>query len=75
MAATIIYTKCSNCGGDGIYSYYGDAQTSPPVVNQACAVCGGTGKVTMGEIDLTTITDAIEYVHGKVTAIWNQVKP
>lgn len=49
-----------------------------------CPNCGGLGgdctncvdgKTTVATVDVTDIMDKLAYIEGKVTAIWNAVKP
>lgn len=73
MANTKIYTKCPQCGGDGIRSMP-DASVQPPVLHDIpCTTCVA-GYIDLGEIDLVAITDELAYIHTKVKKIWNKVK-
>ena len=74
MGEITIKVRCWVCSGDGIYK--GDT----------CPTCAGLGKLDTPEgistMDITEITDKLDsmvaelnYIHGKVTAIWNAVKP
>ena len=39
-----------------------------------CPRCAGSAREYLSEVDLSNITEALDYIHGKVTAIWNKVK-
>ena len=66
-----LFLQCRYCNGTGIIPGPDD---SPPRDPGSCPYCED-GKITIGYINLTEIVDALDYIHGKVTAIWNQVKP
>ena len=68
MAELEVHKHCGHCNGTGDLAPEGEDVDE-------CHVCEGLGRVISGFIDITEITDALEYIHGKVTAIWNQVKP
>lgn len=70
MAAIMI--KCGRCGGSGIDNNTIDENGN--VVSTPCLSCVN-GRVVTGEVDITEIMEELDYIHGKVTAIWNQVKP
>ena len=73
MSDTYTYIKCSRCIGTGTDDSSRDLNGIP--VPASCGVCGGTGYVQGAKIDTTDLMAKIDYIHGKVTAIWNQVKP
>lgn len=43
--------------------------------NKPCESCGATGVAIAQKTDITDLMDELDYIHGKVKAIWNQVKP
>ena len=57
---------CSKCVGTGTF-----ISQSGPIT---CPSCDGTGKAESAEIDTTELMDKLDYIHGKVTAIWNKIK-
>lgn len=76
-----IYNLCGSCGGTGV---------SNQVEGGICPGCNGKKTVQSGfleldeafvaKIDAIIATQALhtaelDYIHGKVTAIWNAVKP
>ena len=63
--------KCDMCLGDG---QIGDVNAIPPT-NAPCPQCGATGIMRDLEYDTTGLEEKLDYIHGKVTAIWNAVKP
>ena len=58
---------CSKCVGTGTFV--------SPEGSITCPACNGTGRAVSGGIDAAEILAKLDYIHGKVTAIWNQVKP
>jgi len=72
MELTEIFKKCSRCLGSGVDN--NQIILGEPV-SEPCTACGGTGKVNAGWVDITDLMEKLDYIHGKVTAIWNQVKP
>ena len=58
-------TRCETCLGTGI----GLDSITP------CPDCNGTGYFLTHKLDITAIMEELDYIHGKVTAIWNQIKP
>jgi len=76
------YYACPECAGTGIRHY--NTRDGEHIENP-CANCSGTGtKETNTGMDSTliqqiltnqaTIIANLDYIHGKVTAIWNKVK-
>jgi Zn finger protein HypA/HybF involved in hydrogenase expression len=67
-----IHIKCSACHGTGQLT---DTQGTPYV----CTSCGGSKAVltqmTLDSEQIEAILAELDYLHGKVTAIWNIVKP
>ncbi len=77
--ANIKFTiPCPGCSGTGIRRYTVGTSPEQPEENP-CSVCGGDGLATMQSgIEpewFDAVTAELDYIHGKVTAIWNQVKP
>ncbi len=78
MAYTIeIVRTCDSYKGEGsrIIGYNEQGQ---PIYENPCTGCDGDGKTTISRIDDTLfqqMLSELDYIHGKVTAIWNQVKP
>ena len=79
MSGISFYHPCIGCGGTGIRKY--NATPGGPLIEEnPCSICGGT-KIQMQEnhgMDdalILQILAELDYIHGKVTAIWNQVKP
>ena len=71
MPEIIIQGICNSCGGTGVDNRV--PEDAPPIT---CVSCSGVGWFTKGEkIDITAIMEELDYIHGKVTAIWNAVKP
>lgn len=66
MSVHTIIRKCSFCDGTGRAG-----STQEP---GTCLKCNGTGREFMGEVDLSDLEGYLDYIHGKVTAIWNKVK-
>ena len=69
---------CTACNGAGILSY-NTSSNGPLAEENPCLVCGGDGRSPAPfKIESTwfdAVTAELDYIHGKVTAIWNQVKP
>ncbi len=68
---------CQNCNGTGIRRY--NASPNGPIIEEnPCSKCGGDGIRTLTTgIDSTwfdEMNEKMDYIHGKVTAIWNKVK-
>jgi DnaJ-class molecular chaperone len=72
MTTTKTYLKCPKCNGAGGYEAT-DVNHQPITVNP-CEGCNGTGYYETGSIDITSLSEQLDYIHGKVTAIWNKVK-
>ena len=71
MTEANMLARCSTCGGTGkIMTIISEIPTEID-----CTVCGGIGKVPCRSLDTTDIMAELDYIHGKVTAIWNIVKP
>ena len=78
-------TTCSACHGTGVRTY-NTSPNGPLVEENPCTECGGDGRApSYLSLDATALEDImvnqvliiadLDYIHGKVTAIWNQVKP
>ena len=72
MTNQTISFKCGRCSGLGTESNSKDENGNP--VSESCLSCAGTGYIEGGLIDTTAIMEELDYIHGKVTAIWNKVK-
>ena len=70
------YRICPKCNGTGESIEEGPALLGeiPPQV-PGCSMCNSTGCVKDGIADDTILLEKLDYIHGKVTAIWNKVKP
>jgi len=45
------------------------------MVTELCPHCGATGHLESDmELVTTELMDKLDYIHGKVTAIWNKIK-
>lgn len=70
--------NCVACQGVGI-RYYNATPNGPLLEENPCSQCGGTGfmagQFTINDSWFDAVTAELDYLHGKVTAIWNQVKP
>jgi len=91
MAETKIYRKCWRCNSTGKLIVPGVPPGSPPIMEDPCTACNGTGqeqaidqlrldpeleeKVDVLTTNMVTVLAELDYIHGKVTAIWNAVKP
>jgi hypothetical protein len=73
-----LVNKCASCNGTGIRVYW-DTATQTNITENPCTVCGGDGKTPsstgVDETVFNQILTELDYIHGKVTAIWNQIKP
>ncbi len=64
--------RCLTCEGNGICSGSGPG---------SCIACLGTGYTLDSRLEvevderIDTVLAELDYIHGKVTAIWNAVKP
>lgn len=80
------FHPCTACEGTGIRKY-NQPNGGPLVEENPCSFCNGEKVVLQQDhgIDDTlikqilanqvTILAELDYIHGKVTAIWNAVKP
>jgi DnaJ-class molecular chaperone len=66
MSSYKVKVFCSKCVGTGTFI----SQEGPIV----CPSCRGEGKLSNAEVDSTSLEEKLDYIHGKVTAIWNKVK-
>ncbi len=79
MTSNIKFTRpCTLCWGSGIRKY--NAVPGGLLLEEnPCSGCGGDGIATADQgIEpawFDAVTAELDYIHGKVTAIWNQVKP
>lgn len=77
-----IAQQCAACHGTGT-RIYNPAPGQPLVEENPCSECGGDGKspsyqtITSAYFDekFEAVMEELDYIHGKVTAIWNAVKP
>jgi len=76
----IVY-ECIECSGVGTITH--NSSPGGPIVTDTCPKCGGDGKVvsdTQGllksyfDANQLALINELDYIHGKVTAIWNKVK-
>ncbi len=82
MANIQLNQLCVACYGSGV-RWYNSSPGGPLVEENPCLECGGDGKapalysLESNYLDekFNAITTELDYIHGKVTAIWNQVKP
>jgi len=73
MSETKYYINCPRCLTTGVF--HGVAPvTEEEIEENPCSSCGGVGFTEAGNIDITAIMEELDYVHGKVTAIWEKVK-
>lgn len=70
MSEVNVFVKCLTCSGTGKVMA---ADEIPSEID--CTTCEGLGKIVAKTMDTTDIMAELGYIHGKVTAIWNQVKP
>jgi hypothetical protein len=73
MSDAKIYKRCGMCLGTGIYRVKNEV-TNSEIVQDPCETCGGSGYFEDGKIDTTDLMAELDYIHGKVTAIWNKIK-
>ncbi len=77
MADIKFNRPCTMCWGTGIRKY--NATPDGPLLEETCPECSGDGVATADQgIEpewFDAVTSELDYIHGKVTAIWNQVKP
>lgn len=69
MADLLIKRVCSKCHGAKLMP---NPEGGPDIT---CDSCGLSECYAEQKIDVTAIMTELNYIHGKVTAIWNQVKP
>ena len=72
MGNLTIKIKCGRCSGTGIDNNHKDINGT--VIPESCTSCTGTGYSSSGLIDVTDIMNELDYIHGKVTAIFNKIK-
>ena len=74
--------SCLECEGTGLIKH--NLPNGGALVSDPCPYCDATGTKTSTTewVDTTyfdekflAIMEELDYIHGKVTAIWNQVKP
>ena len=71
------FWECGECQGTGVRHF--NTQQGPQT-ETPCAKCGGTGRLVqqnrgLDDAFLLQMMAELSYLHGKVTAIWNAVKP
>ena len=72
MSEAYLVGKCGTCRATGTMNTV-DSEGNP--ISIPCPVCGGDGEVpTTTVMDTTVIMEELDYIHGKVTAIWNKIK-
>jgi transcription elongation factor Elf1 len=70
MATYDVRFTCAQCGGDGLVTLWlNDVEQG----TDTCPMCEGTGKMKIGELDLSDIDDAISDVMGKCNDIFEKV--
>jgi len=72
MADVDIKVRCPRCLGTGSDDNNRDSEGNPIV--ESCIPCNGVGYVAKDKVDTTDIMAELDYIHGKVTAIWNKIK-
>ena len=72
MADVDIKVRCPRCLGTGSDDNNKDNEGNPLV--ESCIPCNGVGYVAKDKVDTTDIMAELDYIHGKVTAIWNKIK-
>jgi len=72
MTDADIKIKCSRCLGTGSDDNNRDSEGNPIV--ESCIPCNGVGYIAKDKVDTTDIMAELDYIHGKVTAIWNKIK-
>lgn len=69
---------CTACNGTGI-RHYNVTPGGELLEENPCSECGGDGRMpapfSIESEWFDTVTEELDYIHGKVTAIWNAVKP
>lgn len=71
---TEVYRTCPKCGGDGVYTSTGyDLGGSPISNNSPCDICGETGKLTVGHIDIDDLIDTVNDILDKCNDIFEVV--
>lgn len=89
MAETKLYQRCNWCKGEGKHGHFTTANEWV-VDEDPCHDCLGTGKIESpagtildpeleAKVDalttnMVTVLAELDYIHGKVTAIWHKVK-
>ncbi len=82
MVDIILNQVCVACNGVGI-RYYNASPNGPLIEENPCHECNGDGRAEGAfhmesayfEQKFVAVMAELDYIHGKVTAIWNQVKP
>ncbi len=75
MANISLYTKCAQCGGNGIRSLP-SGSIPPVIINTPCLDCGGTGYLGLSELDselLNDMSDKIGDILDKCNDIFEKV--
>lgn len=71
MAELEVTLLCGNCKGTGESQEYTNGL---PSGSSTCVVCGGDGKMTVGNIDITDLDDKLNDIMDKCNDIFEQVK-
>jgi hypothetical protein len=67
----ITFVRCPRCGGTKIHKF---TDIDGIIKDTDCTLCLGTGVIPSGNVDMVIVMDELDYIHGKVTAIWNKIK-
>ena len=72
MAILTIQMPCGRCGGSGSDDNRKDAEDNPIVVE--CSSCGGTGLLDNAKMDVSVITDELDWLKKKVKKILQKLE-
>ena len=70
MAIYDLRHTCAQCGGGGLVTIWLDGAITG---TSECPMCGGTGKMIIGQVDLSDVDDAIADVMDKYNDIFEKV--
>jgi len=70
MAIYELKHSCSQCDGDGMVDEWRDGAI---IGTNPCPMCNGTGKMKIGEVDLSDLEDKIDNILGICTRILRKV--